>query len=199
MFYFSSHSSRKIIHTETCCRLKHIPAERLQGFETLEQAYEKHFRLCKQCSPLIRQFREETDCVEKYCQKHAFCVSLHPRFLHIRTLFSQWRLVPSQTGNKLELYHKNTQDRASNGTSRVPGYHFQNVRKSTIQDYLDYIDRHDAFRLKHPAAAPKPAPTKPRKGTRRYKAAQKREKRIARAQAINRVLFLCDCLSREAI
>ena len=31
MFYFSTHSNRKIIHTENCCRLKHIPAERIQS------------------------------------------------------------------------------------------------------------------------------------------------------------------------
>lgn len=202
MFYYSKNSRKKVVHLDTCPTKRLIHDENIGYFETLQDAYKKGYRLCRHCSPLVRQYREIKDDCCTYSLKKGIEFFYTDKAVTIKTSLSKWKIIPSENGLRLQLYHKNTYKSAHDSESVVPGYHLQNVRKGTIQGYLEYISEHDDYRLQNPVeiySKPKKKNSPPpRKGTRRYKAQQRREEQKARKYSIWRTLSLIEGLQHQS-
>lgn len=197
MYFYSKKSSNKIIHIDPCFHIRRLDAADIGWFSSLPEAYEQGYRLCKCCNPLVRQYRVECAEILEYCRKNGLSVFLTNRYISIHSIGSIWRIALDQT-NDLVLYHRNDFETDNDHLSQIKGYHLQrDVRRNSIMEYLDYIVDHDYFRMLHPVHIPKKkgeAPP-PRKGTKRYKSAQRKIKRDERVQAIKNVLDLIDSLS----
>ena len=195
MYYYNRQSKIKIIHIDKCF---HVNAERhndVGHFRTLREAYDQGYRLCKHCNLMHRQYKRECDEILEMSLKHGLSVYSGNRYISITSLASEWKLTLDKD-QKLILYHKNEFETPNDDLSQVLGYHLQgDVKQSSIVSYLHYIIEHDYFRMIHPAAKPKKKKEDhPRKGTKRYKRAQKKNEKIQRKQAIKNVLNLIDSL-----
>ena len=60
MFYYNKKSSWKVIHTKECFRICNQDINDIGWFETLDEAYEKGYRLCRHCSILRNEFNEQS-------------------------------------------------------------------------------------------------------------------------------------------
>ena len=100
--------------------------------------------------------------------------------------------------NRIVLYHKNDFKTDKDHLSEISGYHLQgDARRKSIVEYLQYIVDHDYYRMLNPVYIPKKKKESPppRKGTRRYKSAQRRIEKYERKRAISNVLSLIESLS----
>lgn len=199
MFFYSKKSSRKIIHTEDCFRLRNVSAENIGTFQTLEEAYAKGYRLCRNCNPVFRQYRREKSKLTEQCQKYSASFFLHDKFFCVLMPHSRWKIVPSPGARSLLLYHQNTFEKIADMESTVPGYHRQSAHRSTLLGYLDYIVQHESYRTLHPLHiwTPKKKKQPPQKGTKRYKHEQLKAKKQAKRRAVNQVLALIDRLQMQ--
>lgn len=198
MFYYSTISRKKIIHHMSCPAADRIHDENIECFETLQEAYGEGYRLCRHCSLLARQYRKGESDSCTYSQEKGIAFFYTDRALVVTTSFSKWKIVPSEDGLRLQLYHQNTHRSAHDWESLIPGYHLQNAKRDTIQGYLEYIAEHDDYRLRNPVQTnpktKKKDSTPPKKGTRRYKKQRRREEIRAKKYSIRRTLDLIDGL-----
>ena len=105
------------------------------------------------------------------------------------------------TKNSIVLYHRNDFKTDKDHLSEIKGYHLQgDVKKTSIIEYLQYIVDHDYFRMLNPVHIPKKKKESPppRKGTRRYKSAQRRIEKYERKRAIYNVLNIIESLNIPA-
>ena len=200
MFYYSKKSRKKVIHLDTCSIKGRIHDNNLEYFESLQEAYKKGYRLCRHCSPLVRQYRQVKNDSCTYSLKKGIRFYYTDNAVVVKTSFSKWKIVVAETGKRLALYHKNTYKSAHDAESLVEGYHLQNIRKGSIQGYFEYIANHDDYRLANPVYVPPKTKKKelPRKGTKRYKSQQRREEQKARKHSIWRTLALIDEYSSQS-
>ena len=174
--------------------------ETIGTFETLSEAFDTGYRLCRRCNPILRQYRKEQMAILDYCRENGLSFHLNDRYLSIISPISQWRVTVSPSGTTM-LYHKNTEFRASDAASAIRGYHNQHISFDSLLQYFTYITSHDAYRMHHPGA-PRAALTKkppkqkepPRKGTKRWHKEQTRRRAAERKRAIRNVLALIDSL-----
>lgn len=194
MFYYSKKSKDNIFHTEKCFHVKQIGESNLGVLKDFKAVRESGGRLCRCCSPLVKRYQEEGVALVDYCRSRAVSVFLTDGFVGVCTPYSRWRIVPAEKDGGLQLYHRNTFPTKHDDKSIVPKYHLQNIRKKTLKEYLEYIVEHEYYRMMHPVEV-RASPKEPaRKGTRRYKNQQKKQKRNAKKQAVNRVLQLIESL-----
>ena len=198
MYYYSNKSSRKIIHTASCCCTQHFASETIETFDTLQQAYQAGYHICKKCHPAIIQYRKEQDAILNYCRKHGMSCSWTRTGIRVTSTVSKWIIAPTDKG-KTELYHKNTKSLPSDEPTWVTGYHKQNRSFNSIIKYLKYIDSHDIYRNTHPETLPATPKTPPKKGTKRYRKEQALQKEKQRKRAIYDVLVLIESLDRNFV
>ena len=194
MFYYSKRSHRKIVHTKSCFLVRGFDPEAIGTFETLPEALDAGYRLCRRCNPILRQYQKEQTAILDYCRENGMSFRLNDRYLSIISPISRWRVTVGPSGTTM-LYHKNTELRASDAASAIRGYHNQHIRFRSLPEYFSYITSHDAFRMHHPEApraalAQKP----PRKGTKRWHKEQTRRRAAERKRAIRNLLALIDSL-----
>lgn len=197
MFYYSKRSHRRIVHTQACFLVRGFAPETIGTFETLPEALDAGYRLCRRCNPIICQYQKEQTAILDYCRENGMSVRLNDRYLSIISPISQWRVTVGSSGTTM-LYHKNTELRASDAASAIRGYHNQHIRFQSLLQYFTYITSHDAYRMHHPEAprAEKPPKQKepPRKGTKRWHKEQMQRRAAERRRAIRNVLELIDSL-----
>lgn len=210
MFYYSKRNHRKIVHTHACFLVRGFAPEAIGTFETLPEALDAGYRLCRRCNPVLRQYQIEQTAILDYCRENGVSFYLNDRYLSITSPISQWRVTVGPSGMTM-LYHKNTELRASDAASAIRGYHNQHIRFRNLLEYFTYITSHDQYRMRHPVlpcpkatrAAPKQKEP-PRKGTKRWHKEQTRRRAAERKRAIRNVLALIDsldtnCAARPAV
>lgn len=186
--------------TKSCFLVRGFAPETIGTFETLPEALDAGYRLCRRCNPILRQYRKEQMAILDYCRENGMSFHLNDRYLSIISPISQWRVTVSPSGMTM-LYHKNTEFRASDAASAIRGYHNQHISFDSLLQYFTYITSHDAYRMHHPEA-PRAALTKkppkqkepPRKGTKRLHKEQTRRRAAERRRAVRNVLALIDSL-----
>ena len=200
MYYYCKNSRRKIIHSMKCFHVQHTEPDSIRWFETLTEAYEQGYRLCKHCSPLVKHYKREDDEITEFCRKNGLAVCLSNKCISICSTRSRWKIALDKK-NKIVLYHKNHFSTDKDHLSEISGYHLQgDARRNSIVAYLQYIVDHDCFRMHNPVYIPqrkKESPPPPRKGTKRYKSAQRRKEKYERKKAIKNVLNLIESLSTK--
>lgn len=194
MYYYSKNSRSKVIHSADCFHIQSVEVDHIGSFETLEEAYASGYRLCRNCSPLAKQYHAESDALVSYCQQYAVSFFLHDRFIGVTAPNSRWRIVPNANASGFLLYHRNTFKTAHDAESAIPGYHLQRIRKKNIYGYLEYIVDHEYYRMMNPVYVRPPKKEPPTKGTKRYKKQQEKAARSARRKAISNILNLIDNL-----
>lgn len=196
MYFYSKKSRKKIVHTDLCFHVKETCIDDIGSFETLNEAYGAGFRLCKHCNPMKKQYNRECENILKISAEYGFSVYLGNRYISITSVVSKWKITLDNESNMI-LYHENKFEKAEYSPDQVYGYHLQgDVRKTSIVSYLKYIIGHDDFRMIHPVHIPKKKKEKtpPRKGTKRYKSAQRRTEKRQRKEAVRNVLCLIESL-----
>ena len=173
-------------HLPHCPVIRRIGQENIGSFDTVPEARRSGYRRCGCCSPVGHQLQRERQKLTGLCQAHRITFRLYDGQLSIYTPMSSWRIVVTGQDSPLELYHRNTWD-LEGADSPVPKHHLQNTRSASIIGYINYIIRHDYYRMAHPLAPPPKPKEKPRKGTNRWKKQQKREKKKQKREAVDRV------------
>ena len=105
MFYYSKRSHRRIVHTQACFLVRGFAPETIGTFETLSEALDAGYRLCRRCNPILRQYRKEQMAILDYCRENGLSFHLNDRYLSIISPISQWRVTVSPSGTTM-LYHK---------------------------------------------------------------------------------------------
>lgn len=193
MVFYSSISRKKVFHLPHCAHVRNINPRYRCTFESPEEARKNHYILCQCCSPVGQHLQKERVNIAHCCQENGAATYLHDGQLIVTTPHSKWKIVASGKANKLMLYHRNTKD-IQDPLSPFPNYHYQKVRKNTILEYLEYIAEHDYYRMCTPLQTRQKKKSKPKKGTRRWKSQQKKEKTLAKRAAIKRVYALLDAI-----
>lgn len=192
MFYYSVESNSKIAHFEGCHHLKNIKPENLRTFKDIREIRNGRYRICSCCSPIIKQLRKEQNEIERFCLENGLSYFVTKCGLNIRTHHSKWKVLASNSQNKLELHHGNSYKK--DHMDSVPGYHKQSCSSGSILEYMKYINEHEYYRMINPLQIfVKKEP--PRKGTKRWNKQQKALKRKERKQEIWNVINLIDSLS----
>lgn len=197
MYYYNQFSKTKVIHLDSCFHISKERHKKVDHFKSLHEAYENGYRLCKHCNPMHKQYKKERDEILQMSAKKGLSVYSGNRYISITSVASKWKITLDNE-MRMVLYHKNEFETANDSASQVLGYHFQgDVNQTSIISYLNYIVEHDYFRMMHPVNKPKQKKNSPppRKGTRRYRSAQRRNEKNQRKQAIKNVLDLIDSLS----
>ena len=79
----------------------------------------------------------------------------------------------------------------------MPYFHSQAVRYSTIMEYLHYIVAHEEYREANPARRSRAKQPAPRKGTKRYRAAMRKDKEKERRSQRKHVYELIEQLQEK--
>lgn len=197
MYYYSKKNRKNIIHTIECFHINNTDITDIGWFETLSEAYEQGYRLCKHCNPLFRCYRKESDKIIDFCRENGLSVHLSDSDISVYSIESEWKIVLDKK-SRLALYHKNDFKTNKDRLSEISGYHLQgDARRRSIVAYLKYIIEHDYYRMLNPVYIPKEKKKSPppKKGTKRYKSTQRRIERYERKRAVKNVLDLIDSLS----
>ncbi len=195
MYYYSKKSSKKIIHISGCFHTGKTDGENIERFETLPEAYEQGYRLCRHCNPLLKYYKDEMEQILDFCQKNGLSVYPADKSIIVTSTQSKWKISLNKH-NKIVLYHKNTFKAVWDQFSEIPGYHLQgDVKKESVVEYLKYIIDHDRYRTINPLDIhKKKTSAPPKKGTKRYKSNQRKLKYYERRKAIRSVLDIIDSL-----
>ena len=192
MYFYSKESSEKVVHKDGCGYIKNIKDENLRTFKTVKEANKAGYRLCEHCDLAWRQYKKERKDVDMFCRKNAFfCRALFDLMIVV-TPHSQWKILFGENG--MRLYHSNTQKRKTDECSEIKGYHKQNVKCDSVIEYLDYILKHDRYRMKNPCNKKRHEPAK---GTKAYRKEMKNKKQREKRYAIKRVLDIIDSLNGD--
>lgn len=198
MYVASIHSRKKIVHKQNCRHVRNIRMENRIYFRTMEEAAQSGYHICLDCSDIVRYYKREEKQILAYCMDNGMSAFINrpDGSLDILTPCSSWKIFIRGRQHSMVLYHKNTFC-IDGEVSDVPGYHYQNVHRSEILQFMQYIICHDFYRLQNPVRVPvryRYSGGHCRKGTKRYKKQQKRLYRIRRRQEIRRVEKLLQAL-----
>lgn len=182
--YFAN-SSSMIIHYPDCRHVARIKRINLTGYERLDNAGKKGYRLCKCCDPMSRKVQPYEAEMETYCRENKYRFRVIYGQLIINTPFSQWKVYAGTNGG-YDLYHKNTQ-------GCIKNYHLQRSDMKDPMAILKYINCHDNYRLEHPLPTLRKTP--PRKGSRRYYAEVRKAEKARKRDEVKRVLTLIDAMA----
>ena len=185
MYFVNTRS--KVAHTPNCHFVSRISDVNIGCYEGTFYAKQDGYRLCKCCDPMTKRLSNRETEMQNYCRKRAISYELDNGELLITTPFSQWKAYPGNN-NRYILYHRNSRGNTS-------GYHLQTDKFKDVMAMLKYIENHDQFRLNNPLPEPKKKKAPPKKGTKRYRAAERRNKEYQRRRDIRNVLDLIDSLA----
>lgn len=150
MYYYNKKSAKKIIHTFECFHIVNTCIEDIGWFETLKEAYQQGYRFCKHCNSLFKYYKAENKEIIDFCRKNGLSVILRNKNILVCSIKSNWKITLDKN-NRIVLYHKNEFETNRDYLSEINGYHLQgDARRDSIVSYLNYIIRHDDYRMQNP-------------------------------------------------
>ena len=192
MFYYSTKSSKKIIHLENCHHIKAIKKENLAEISSAASARRDYFRICKCCSPITKDYRKNQDEILDFALSNGIRCYISRGSMRVNTFREKWLILASGNDKKLELHHRSKYD--NDNENSVLGFHKQKFSGNSIMDVLKYVSYHETYRMQNPLPKKKHKEP-PKKGTKRWNTVQKREKKKEKKQQIRNVLNLIDSLA----
>lgn len=220
----SKTSHRKTVHLHHCRYIRNIPSENRIFFQSIQEANEAGYHLCRCCHPISRYYNKERKLITEFCEGHHYSFMRNDEDLQITSKYDTWKIITNGKEHRLFLYHKNSNPYYTDKKhhSIVPGYHSQAWRSDNVIGYLKYIVEHDSFVADKRSTSSSITPTfrnrslsseeltrkyslecyqntwHPIKGTKRYKKDQNKKRRLERRKAIQNVYRLIDQLSANA-
>lgn len=148
MGYICGNSNSRIVH-RTSCRY----AERIKNkkyFTTLKEAKEAGYVQCKYCAYIREYLDRERKELTNFCRRNGLYYEFNPKdgALDVISHTGRWKVIVNGQKHFIWLYHKNLYREKQ--TLLVPGYHSQNIRRSTLIGYMQYIVEHDQYRKESP-------------------------------------------------
>ncbi len=113
--------------------------------------------------------------------------------LTIISMSGKWKIVAGEQGKYIELYHVN--HRHTRHISAIPGYHLQNVRRSNLIGYMQYIMEHDQYRTENSLYVTQKTANLIR-GSKRWK---KQQHRAENMRKTNRIRYVTELLNNMAV
>lgn len=148
MLIYNKKSGSNVVHYSHCRHIKGRKQDVRVTFDTPEEARAAGYRLCKCCAPMTKFYKKEAKALEQFATENGLSYFYGDGMLDIKSPYSQWKvIVAGKDIKRLFIYHKNTQTRAKQKPSIVPGYHSQAYRTDTLLGYMQFILSHDAFHL----------------------------------------------------
>ena len=191
-YYYNKNSREKVVHTEKCYHIKNI--ENFNKFKSLGGAHRQGFRLCMHCNHVLKYFKRERKYIGEYCKTHGMIFEVKSDHILITSVFDSWILSPTYKGKRVALFHENKFNTECDELPIYDGYHSQMKTFHNISKALKYIYCHDKFRNENPLYI-KPTPkAPPRKGSKRYKSAQRQAKETERNESISNVFSILETL-----
>ena len=196
MGYICGKSNNKIIHNCGCRYVKMIPKHNRKNFDLMSEALEDGYRYCKYCSHIGKYLQKEKKQLADYCKQYGvyYYFNRMDGSLDVISQSGTWKIVVKGKKHQIFLYHKN--DAQTKREGEFPGYHWQNVRKSTLMGYIKYIVHHDSYREKQPLYESQKK-GKHRKGTKAWRKEQCRAEQMRKKRKVRYVLDLIDKLAEE--
>lgn len=190
MCYVCGKSRNKIIHSENCRYMKQVPEKNRRYFYNIKDAEYEGYSRCKYCSPIRQYLDKEQDALNRYCERNGLYYCFNPQggTIDVISQNGKWKIIVNGKRNFIFLYHKNTH--SSTSESLVPGYHSQNVRRSSLLGYMKCIAEHDIYREKFPLY--EDSKTGIRKGSKKWKSKCRHQTQRRKRQEIKHVLDLMD-------
>ena len=147
MIYANKNSVKKVIHVKKCSYLKNKKQKNIIVFYDMRDALKKGYKLCKKCNPIKKKYFKEEALITNFVKANKLKVEFREHEINIQSNKEQWKIVVASNGYGIALYHKNTDNRYSD--NYVPNYHLQGIEKGSIVGYLEYIVKHDIFKIKN--------------------------------------------------
>ena len=193
MVIYNPNSKEKVFHLPNCHYIRRIKAGNRKQFAFSREAYKAGYRPCSHCIRLKKQMVMEKGIISKICFKEGISCTMDHGFISVMTHKSAWRIFAGDLKKSMILYHANAWEKHFGTVSKDPfeGYHWQGVSRKSLQEYLEYILRHDRYRYNQPYTQID-SEKKPRKGTKRWKAQQKKKKRYEKYLAVRHVYALLE-------
>ena len=158
MCYICGKSRNRIAHSPDCRYVKMIPDKNRSYFRNRQETAEAGYGYCRYCAPILGYLKREKKDMDNYGGATGLSYSFDPSdgSVIIISKMGTWKIIANGRQNLIWLYHQNCF--GNDPDSMIPGYHCQNIRKSTILGYMDYIVKHDIFRERNPLGEEKKRP-----------------------------------------
>ena len=199
---FVASKNRRMFHRQGCRYVNNIKKENRIFFIYEQEAVDLGWDFCPYCSPIMNRLKKEEKALT-FASEHSLQLSFckEDGALRIASPSEEWKLFLD--GNqRFHLYHKS--EALHDTFLDVPGFHDQRVNYPAILLYLEYIVGHYEYRQRKPFVDVEDRylqnecslirKSEPRKGTRRYRAQQRRNIQKEHNQAVRNVLALLDSL-----
>lgn len=150
MYVYSKLNHRKIFHNPNCSYIREKDHNDLGYFYTQDEVSSAGYSLCKYCSYIGRLYKKQAIAFNKFCREKGYTFISENGVISVKTPFSEWKIATTTRGKMLKLYHKNSIYSFSNGSKIFPGYHKQQLFDMDLIKVLEYIQKHDKYRVNNP-------------------------------------------------
>ena len=201
MYVGSTHSTRKIVHTQQCHYVSKTNPKWKVYFHTLQEANMAGYTLCNYCASMGKFYYRQKFQVDAYCREHDLRIFIHDNHLYVLSKDeTTWRLVLTKSCRTVFLYHENFKN--IRYTRKYQPYwhrsfHYQNISSQNILTCREYIVGHDDFIEKTPVKI-NPIPNvlpKIKKGKKKKKLSPHSKQK--RKEGIRRTLTLIENLTDD--
>lgn len=197
----------KIAHNENCPYCKRIKEENRRNYYHTDETIKEGCILCQYYSFASTKYRKQKEQIELTGKKYKLHYEVVDGMMVVNDGMSKWKVFYSSKRHRLMLYHKNyLLFSKRNDYSPILGYHFQHKELKNLIEVFEYISEHFQAYLNN-FKFPKSTQNKVNsiyynkcKHKRRHrKKYVKKEKRLARLQAIRNVLLLIEEIQKEQV
>lgn len=195
MLYYSKKSKHKIVHKYGCSCLNKMSPQNQKTFSSFSEARASGYHFCKNCSPMIKKYRNEATEFNSICEENRYTVRVGRASIDIVSEVDSWKICLTDN-SKTILYHKNFYY-SENDKSPIKGYHNQNCSYNKLIGYLDYIKSHDEYRIEHPKTIN--GEYKNKSGFRNDLKKHRSVKQRKRANELRNLFLLFDLLNEEKL
>ena len=198
MCYVCGKSRNRIIHTQACRYVKMMPDKNKKSFNSIKEALDAGYVRCKYCAHINKYVRKEKKELDLYCGSKGvyYYFNRTDGALDVISRTGKWKIIVNGQRHFIWLYHKNNNGESSGDL--VPGFHSQKIRSSSLMGYMEYIVRHDEYRIRNPLYESQ-IHLNVMKGSKKWKKDRRREKNIRRIQSIRYVTELLNNMANGNI
>ena len=148
MWVVSTRLDKSVYHDSRCRYVQRIYKRNRKALSE-QELLNARYKPCKYCNGIhffINLYKAE---IEKFCSNNNYEYDVIKHQLFIRTNISCWKIVYLKREGVFVLYHRNhTKRHIKRSEIFKCGYHLQKdvSEKKMIQEFFDYIRKHDTFR-----------------------------------------------------
>lgn len=105
MYFYCKKSKVKVVHMEECFHVSKKALKDIGYFESLSEAYEQGYRLCKHCNLMDKQYQKECEEILEICTNKGLSVYSGKRYIAITSISSKWKIALDKNNDSSCDYH----------------------------------------------------------------------------------------------